>query len=333
MATRSKNRAKLVAQVVVVSLFLAVVVLIGLVAYSLVRMVSSDWLSSGEVIEVPDMVGKTETEAQSLLHDVGLVAQAKSIQRQHNDTQPAGVVFKQDPPARSKTKRKRIKLWISLGKASFIVPDLTGRALNDATQELMATDLLIGKITKIYRPDVTAGQVISQNPAPATEFSSSIPVDLVVADHENLPAVEMPNLGGQVLAQAEAMLVNANLHLAKVEYIADDTVPGTTVIHQNPGAGEEVQLGASVELQVALATTLMERNERSVTVRIPVPPGPDDQRVKIKVFDDHSPGGSVVYEEVHKADFVVNQQLDLSGRAVVYIFINDMEHPFREERL
>lgn len=326
-------KAAQVARVIVALVVVIVLVIIGYLIYSLFNMFASDVLKGGEVVTVPDVVGLTEDEANAELHRLGLAAPVRNIQRLHSDLQPIGNVFKQEPTAGSKTKRTTVKLWISLGKASFIVPALTGNQLSEAAGILRDSGLLVGKITKVYRPEMPPGLVVNQDPGAGKEYTSAIPVDIVVVDNGNRPLIEMPDLRGKRLSSVEAQLVHANLHLAKVTYVGDDTVPDTTVVKQSIEAGQEIELGSRVELEVAVPTALKSKSEKTVTIHVPIPPGPERQLVKIKVFDDHSSGGSVVYEQMHAADSVVDHRQDIKGEAVIFIFIDDMDHPYREERL
>jgi len=333
VATRTSIRAAQVARIIVALLVIAVLVTVIVLIYSLFKMFASDVLRGGEVVEVPDVVGFTEEQAEAALREIGLVAPDRSKQRLHSDLQPMGCVFKQEPTAGSKTKRTKVKLWISLGKASFTIPQLTGSQLNEAASVLRDSGLLVGKITKVYLPGTTPGQVVNQDPQAGKEYTSAVPVDLVVADSGNLPRLTMPDLRGEQLASIEAQLVTANLHLAKVTYVADDSVPDTTVVMQSIPPGTEIPFGSPIDLQVALPTALMEKPVKTITIHVPVPAGPEHQFVKIKVFDDHSPQGSVVYEQEQEAGSVVDRREDIEGDAVIYVFINDLEHPYREVRI
>jgi serine/threonine-protein kinase len=333
VATRTSIRAAQVARIIIALLVIVVLVIVIVLIYSLFRMFSNDVLRGGAVVEVPDVVGLAEEQAEARLSEVGLVAQDRYKQRLHSDLQPVGCVFKQEPTAGSKTKRTRVKLWISLGKASFIIPRLTGSQLSEAIVVVRDSGLQLGKITKVYHPGITPGEVVNQDPQAGKEYTSAVSVDLVVVDSGNLPPVTMPELRGEKLNSAENLLVDANLHLAKVTYVADDTVPDTTVIRQSVAAETQVDLGSRIELDVALPTALMEKPVKTITIHVPVPAGPERQTVKIKVFDDHSPQGSVVYEQEQAAGSVVDRREDLAGNAVIYIFIGDLEHPYREVRI
>ena len=130
------------------------------------------------------------------------------------------------------------------------------------------------------------------------------------------------------------MLVRDNLHLAKIKYVADDSVGIGTVLRQNVASSLAVDLGTKIELEVAIPEALMAARTKTLTVRITVPQGPEKQPVKIKVYDDLSVGGQVVYpEQEHSPGDIVTQQLELEGKATVFIFVGDMSTPFREEKL
>lgn len=330
MATRTRIRAEKVARTIIVVAVIAlavVIVAIGYVTYSLIR---TDLLSGGEVIVVPDVIGQTEQDAEETLKRAGL-APHRLKQRMHSNEQPAGLVFKQDPEAGAKVKQGRVRLWVSLGKASFVVPELSGLPLSQIIGALRDQGLYLGKLTKVYRPDLPVGQVVNQEPAAGREFTSAVPVDVVISDAANLPLVAMPEVTGQRLVLVEDLLARSNLRLARVNYVPDDGVTGGTVVAQDVPAGEQVQLGAPVTLSVALPSELMNSPFKRLRIHVTLPPGPEQQAVKIKYFD--ALGQNPPIEMVKGPGEQVDQQIDIEGRATIYIFINDMDTPYREEHL
>ena len=297
--------------------------------YMLIKGVRSDFANGGEVVSVPDVTGMIELEAEAAVKDQGLIP---TIVRNHSDLQPAGYIFEQDPAPRSKTKQgHKIKLYSSLGKMSFTVPDLINSNIGAVPDKLRDSGLILGAITKIFRADLADGLVVNQNPRPGMELASSAQVDIVVVDNANLTQIEMPEITGMQLFSVEELLARSNLVLARVDYAADDTVNGSTVIRQNIEPGEMVTIGTPVEVTVALPGDVMERPVKTVTINIPVPDGPQDQPVKIKVFD--ALGGNVLYDEVRSPGERVEQRLDIEGDATIFIFINDMNKPYREEHI
>ena len=143
----------------------------------------------------------------------------------------------------------------------------------------------------------------------------------------------MPALAGLRLVQAEERLARQNLHLSKVTYIATDLSPEGTVLTQSLPQGQAVPIGTEVELEVALPVELMERKTKTITIRVPVLPGAENRQVKIKVFDDLSPSGYVEYDETHSPGDQIEHLVHVEGKATIMIFIDDMQTPYREERL
>jgi len=319
---------------VLVLLFVIVLVVIIFFVYKIFAMISADLMSQrGEVVTVPDVVGVAEPDAEKTMRDAGLIPNV--VKRVGSDEQPAGMVFQQNPQAGARTKQgHKVSLWVSLGPSIYIVPNLVGEHVDQVPEQLAEARLKLGNIIKIYSTAVDPGKVVNQEPKAGREYTSAISVSVVVADRHNLPKVRMPELVGQRLGTVEDQLVRDNLHLAKVIYVADDSVGLGTVLNQNVPSGQAVDLGTKVELSVALPEALMEARAKTLTARITVPQGPEKQLVKIKVYDDLSVGGQVVYpEQQHSPGDIITQQLELEGKATVFIFVGDMAAPFRKEKL
>lgn len=71
----------------------------------------------GRAVEVPSVVGKSESEAESELEDYGLRMQVKS--RIHHDKIPANTVSDQYPPPGTIVKTGQlVRVSLSLGVAS-----------------------------------------------------------------------------------------------------------------------------------------------------------------------------------------------------------------------
>ena len=190
-----------------------------------------------------------------------------------------------------------------------------------------------GQVKKVFNSKIPQGRVINQSPDPGREFSSPVNVDVVVSDSQASALTTMPAVVGLKLNRAEEQIARANLHLRRVTYVANDDQPQATVIGQSVLSNSEIEIGTEVELDVALPVEWMARPNKRVTITVPVPAGADSQMVKIKVFDTLAPSGFVDYEATHKPGDRIERRIDVEGKATIMIFIEDMEIPFREERL
>lgn len=286
--------------------------------------------ASGEVMTVPELVGLTEEQAREALKGHSLLLTV--AQNAPSEDQPQGHIFKQDPEAGARTRpRSKVMVFISLGPASYTVPKLVGEHLNNVPAILARARLRLGQVTKVYREGEPAGRVINQRPPAGTVLADSTMVEVTVADSANLPTMIMPDLTGRPLSGAERELAQNNLHLSKVTYVGSDAQPAGSVISQSVAANAEVALGTKVELEVAMSIATKAQHARRLALRIPVPPGPERQRVKIKVFDGL--GARVVYDEQLSPGVVVDQRIDVEGPARVLLFIDNMNQPFREDDL
>jgi eukaryotic-like serine/threonine-protein kinase len=327
---RTKQKARNVAWAILVTVIVALFIVVFVMLFRLFSPLLRG--AGGTTISVNNVVGTTEEAAISTLRDQGLAP--KVLHRVLSDEAEAGQVFKQNPSAGQKVKRGRtVLLWVSLGRASFTVPDLTDEHIDNVQKKLVAAGLTTGVITKVFYEGKPAGRVLNQNPPPGQEFQATVPVDVWVADSTNRTPVAMPDLVGVQLSAAEEKLASANLHLAKVTYVANDSATRDSVLKQNIAANAQTPLGSRVELEVAIPAAELTAATKTITVRIPVPSGPALQKVRIKVYDSLSSKGTVAFEEDEAPGKVVEQKLSLEGKATVQIFIDSMDKPYREDLL
>ncbi len=313
---------------------LAIVVVLGVIGYfvwDIFRNFDSDFLSSGEVSNVPAIVGMSEDDALEALRSAGFRPERR--ESVISEDVAKGLVFRQDPEGGHRKKQgSQVRYYLSLGNPRFVVPDLEGRDIAEATALLDEAGMQIGRIERIYMPALKDRTVISQDPVKGKEFPGPVSIDLRVADSRDLPQISMPDLAGKPLRSAEEMLVRSNLHLRQVDYVANDNVASGTVLSQNVAAGQSVQLGNSVALTVAAPEAVISSWTRTITVRVPVTGGPRMQQVKIKVFDQIAQN-TIVYDEMHESGSFVDKRIPLEGKATVMIYIQDMETAYREERI
>jgi beta-lactam-binding protein with PASTA domain len=330
-STRGKIKAERVARVLLGAFFIILVTAIIIGAVMIYRAVSNTvGKASGAEATVPNVIGMTQAQAEEALRARGLGAQV--VQNENSNDQAAGNVFRQDPPSgRSVRPGRTVKLTISLGPAIFTVPNLVGEQLDNAPQILEHARLSLGQVIRVFKRGAKRGRIVNQNPVAGLSLASPAPVEVTVEDSSGLPTVVVPALSGQSLAQAEELLVKGNLQLAKVTYVADDASAAGTVTSQKPEANADAALGDKVELVVALPTAIKTAATKTLTVRIRIPPGPEKQHVKIKVFDNL--GAQVVQDTMEQPGGLYEAKVPVEGDAKIQIFIDDINTPFREEIL
>ena len=152
-------------------------------------------ISSGEAaekVQVPNVVDKSEAEAEKLLQDAGL--KVTKGEPQNSDTIAAGNVISSDPAANTEVDEgTSVTIVISLGKEDVKVPDLRNHSAADAESALAAVGL-VGGASQDYSDTVPAGNVISQSPDPGSSVEAGSTVNYVVSLGPKTQTVEVPDV-------------------------------------------------------------------------------------------------------------------------------------------
>lgn len=139
-------------------------------------------VSSGPAsVTIPNVVGKTQSEAQAALTAAGLTLGA--ITYEHSATVAAGRTISQNPAAgTSAATGTAVALVISNGPIAVTVPNVVGMTLADAQAAIIAAGLSVGAITYQNTGPEPVGQVSSQNPAAGASVASGSTVAIEVKE-------------------------------------------------------------------------------------------------------------------------------------------------------
>ncbi len=128
--------------------------------------------------QVPDVVGKSEAAARSLLENAGFVP---DIKPQEDDNVPVGEVISQNPAARVEAEKGSVvTVLVSAGPAPVVVPPVAGLTVAEASNELGRLGFTVRQSAQ-SSTSVPAGTVISSDPAEGTEAPKGSAVTLVVS--------------------------------------------------------------------------------------------------------------------------------------------------------
>ncbi|MFO7974672.1 MAG: C45 family autoproteolytic acyltransferase/hydrolase [Candidatus Hydrogenedentota bacterium] len=202
-----------------------------------------------ESVEVPDVVGMTEAEAETALTDVGLGV--GNVTDEYSDTVAEGEVISQSPEAGADVLwGSAVDLVVSLGPEPVTVPNVVGMSQSEAEAALVDAGLTVGAVSEAYSDTVSAEAVIEQTPSAGTEVFSNDAVDLVVSLGPDV--VEVPQLVGMTQAAAASALSAARLRVGTVTGEYSDTVVADEVVGQSPEPGTVISSGNAVDLVVSL---------------------------------------------------------------------------------
>ena len=133
-----------------------------------------------EQVAVPDIVGKSQASAESLILNSKLAV--GTVTSQTSATAPIGEIIAQIPSAGEQvTPETQVDFVLSSGPVAVTVPEVVGQTQADAEAAIVASGLIVGTVRVNPSVSVSEGQVISQAPAGGTEVSGGSVVDLFVA--------------------------------------------------------------------------------------------------------------------------------------------------------
>lgn len=201
----------------------------------------------GREVTMPNLVGKSVSEAISLLRSRGLVLRVAD--RAYSDI-PINVVIRQTPPPGMLMKvSQQAHVVLSLGQRELSIPPLEGKSLRVSRIELLRAGLQVGEVSSLALPDAPADTVVIQNPRPGAGAATPR-VDVLVAQTPREAAYVMPHLMGLNEVEAEHRLDQAGLR-HKENYVSAPQWPRGAVIDQTPLAGQRVLASSTIQLIVA----------------------------------------------------------------------------------
>ncbi|MCL3777567.1 MULTISPECIES: Stk1 family PASTA domain-containing Ser/Thr kinase [unclassified Actinomyces] len=209
----------------------------------------------GRHVDVPQVVGLVQEEAQAAVLAVGLVWAAPT--RAYSDTVASGCVISCEPdPGSSVRLGAAVTAVVSRGIEQKQVPDVVGRTREEATTAITEAGLAVGAVTQSFSDSVPEGQVVSTSPAAGEMVDHSSAVAVVISKGRQ-PAT-VPGLAGLNEQEATTALESAGLALGEVTTSYHDTVEEGRVISSSPAAGaEDVYVGDSVALVVSLGPEMV----------------------------------------------------------------------------
>jgi len=158
-------------------LALAILALAGFLVFRLLSATSAP-PPAGQVA-VPDLVGKTFAEAQTLAQTAGLTLEQTAVE---TSDQVIGTVTQQDPIAGVKVDPgTAVKVTIAIGATTTTVPDLRALPETTALNLIVQAGLQIGTRTEAFDLIVPVGAIVSQDPGPGAAVARNTAVNYIVS--------------------------------------------------------------------------------------------------------------------------------------------------------
>lgn len=175
------------------AIFIMTLVVVGAIV-GLVAEWSSMW-AVPKAVAVPQLVGKSLTDAQAVLSHLKL----KAILHGEYSDRTRDIVYKTDLESNQIRPGHMVNLWYSKGPAYVNVPSVVNLPREDAEQKLQDAGLTVGKVITDYSSKIPEGSVISQDVSSMKRVYHDTAVDLVVSDG---PKPDYADSGGDQSAPA-----------------------------------------------------------------------------------------------------------------------------------
>lgn len=200
------------------------------------------------IATVPYVIWDTKADAIEKLKKAGLGE--PKIEEKYDDTVEAGRVISQSEKQGTKLDEgTKITLVISKGPESFSMPDVKGKNIDTAREELSAKGLTVST-TYESSSSVDKDKVISQSISAGTKVKKGEKITLTVSSGSGNTTVTVPNVVGKSRSAAESALDAAGLNVSVVENY-DNNVDKGYVISQSPSSGSQQSKGATITLYVS----------------------------------------------------------------------------------
>lgn len=207
--------------------------------------------SNAEVVIVPDLSNRTETEAKAALNKLRL---GVSVQKGSSDDVPEGQVYDQSPAAGVKTDvHTQVTIYISTGKETFKLDDVTGMDYDQAQSQLENDGL---KVSLEFEDSdsVDKNEVIRTSPEAGSQVAEGDTVTIVASKGKETKYVTVPYVIGYDLDTAISMIKDAGLTYDGKSSDYSDSVSEGEVMNQSIGSGQSVEEGTSITLTVSLGS-------------------------------------------------------------------------------
>lgn len=210
-------------------------------------------------VRVPNVEDQPFESAKATMEEKGL-----NVQRQvgrYNPNVDQGIVVDQTPLARATVKPgRRVYLTVNSGEVPMVkIPDLNGVSVREAKNRISAADLEVGTVEPDSIPSPYANTITRQSPAPGDSLQQGSTVDLWYSTGLGERSVEVPEVVGRTVADAQRMLLDNQLRFIVVDTSVADTADAQSSQADSTDALEELyvrQQGRPPDTEVRAGTEI-----------------------------------------------------------------------------
>jgi serine/threonine-protein kinase len=321
------NKQILTNVIKVMLIFLAAIVVLGIISVFILL----PMIIKGDDVEVPNVKGKSLAESINILQ--GYHLNVKIDPYKATSIVPEGYVVEQNPPPGSKVKQdKSIFLVLSSGSEKGEVPDLTGKLFSDVDSDIASAGFQIGIKSTVHSDNYPVmNTIIAQTPLPKSIYARGTKINLLLSKGAYPKMLLMPDLKGMKFNDIQERLKRSGL-ISQVTFNTNSIYGDGVILAQIPPAGQFIQVGQKVELQVSSSTGVISRAQRPVVIEYTVTPG-GIQPKHVRIILKDSKGTRQIVDDFFQPGKTITQLDSVIGEATMIVYEDDMEHPIKTKEL
>ena len=229
----------------IAALFLIFILVVVVSAYLTLTLI----IKSEDTVIVPDLVGKDVVYVLELLTDLGLNTKVKGSEYSQEFSKNH-IIFQEPEPGAEIKKGRDIKIILSKGTRSILMPNLKGLSLQQARIILEENSLCQEETSITYSDNIKKDEIIAQVPSTGSMINRGGCVNLLISSGIRPPAYKMPNLKGHSLDSAITLIESINLALGEIKSSFYKGEPLNIIVDQEPISGHRVIEGSIVSLVI-----------------------------------------------------------------------------------
>ncbi|UFJ41988.1 Stk1 family PASTA domain-containing Ser/Thr kinase [Brevibacillus humidisoli] len=282
-------------------------------------------------VAVPPVTGTPVATAKLKIEQAELVPNV--IEDYHEEEE--GTVYRQEPAPPMRLKRNsEVTLYVSKGPEEVAMPRVIGEKASMVQQQLQQDKYKEVIIKEREDPEVPAGHVIEQIPAPDTQVvPTKTAVTLYVSKGKKY--VKLPEVIGKQLAEARVDLLQAGLEVGEVseEPSYEEQDPNVVLSTYPHEPGMEVATGTKINLRVSNGKYPADARIGSYVIHV----DPDGEKMDIRIVRQDARGEGVVEQTIRQPqDLTLSLVLSPEKDAKIEVFKNgvlDQTHHISYENL
>lgn len=217
----------------------------------------------GEGVTVPDVSQVSLTEAQDQLTSYGL--RYEVAERRSNSAYPADYVIDQTPSSDVIVKpNRKIYLTVNTDATPTVeVPDVVNLSLRNAEIQLQNYGLQVGTIS--YESSRFKNTILRQSVEPEETVPTGTVIDLAVSDGLGENMVDIPDIQGIRLSEAQQKLQEAGLRVGEIRFQPSKEYAPNVILSYEPQEEQLIE-GETLKLVVSERYEVEEESESGAVV-------------------------------------------------------------------